>query len=343
MRTVRHLSVGVVVALLGAALVGCQQPPEQASSSGGESDVTIAVGGQAAMVYLPTTLADELGYYEDEGLNVSIEDFEGGSEALESLLAGSADVVSGFYDHTIQMAAEGKQIQSFVLMLRDPGLVLAVAPGSEGEISSIEDLEGKTVGVTAPGSSTDMFLKFLLSDHGLDPEAASVAEVGATTTAVAAMERGRVDAAVMVEPSLTALEQRAGDLSILADTRTPEGVQEVFGVDQYPAAVFYSTTDWIDGNRETAQKLATAITRALDYMQSHSAQEIMEAMPDAFVVNEKVYLEGLQNSLPMYSSDGVMQAEGPKEVYEVLSLSLEEVANADIELSKTYTNEFVQD
>jgi NitT/TauT family transport system substrate-binding protein len=325
----------------------CRETPNSAGGEGGgggeeTGEVTLAVGGQAAMVYLPTTLAQELGYYEEEGLDVSIEDFDGGSEALQSLLGGSADVVSGFYDHTIQMAAKGRELKSFVTMLKYPGLQLIVAPGHEDEIDSPADLEGKVVGVTAPGSSTDLFLKFLLSKNDLDPEAASVTAIGATSTAVAAMEKGKVDAGVMVEPAVAALEDRAGELEVLADTSTQEGVEEAFEVESYPASVLYSTSEWIEANPETAEKMARAIIKALEYVESHSVEEIMAEMPEEFVGGEpEIYKAGMEASLETFSTDGVMEEEGPEAVHEVLSLSLEEVESADIDVTNTYTNEFV--
>ena len=338
----------VIVASLALVVlaVACREAPSSSGGGAGGGDetgeVTIAVGGQAAMVYLPTTLAQELGYYEEEGLDVAIEDFEGGSEALQSLLGGSADVVSGFYDHTIQMAAKGKELKSFVTMLKYPGLKLIVAPGHESEIDSPADLDGKVVGVTAPGSSTDLFLKYLLSKNDLAPEAASVTAIGATSTAVAAMEKGKVDAGVMVEPAPSALEARAGELEVLADTSTQEGVEETFEVDSYPASVFYSSTEWIEANPETAEKLARAITKTLEYIESHSVEEIMAEMPEEFVGAEpEIYKAGMEASLETFSTDGVMEKEGPEAVYEVLSLSLDEVENADIDVTNTYTNEFV--
>jgi NitT/TauT family transport system substrate-binding protein len=341
-----RIVAGAAAVLLLVALAACRETPNSAASGGegNSNQVTIAVGGQAGMVYLPTTLAHELGYYEDEGLEVTIEDFEGGSEALQSLLAGSADVVSGFYDHTIQMAAEGRELQAFVTMLQYPGLKLVVAPDRAGEISSVADLDGEVVGVTAPGSSTDLFLKYLLAKNDMSADAASVTAIGATSTAVAALEKGKVAAGVMIEPAVAALDDRTGgSLEILADTTTQSQVEEVFGVESYPASVFYSTAEWIEANPETAGKLASAITKALQYVHEHSPQEIMQAMPDEFVGgNPEIYLEGLKSTLPTFSTDGIMQEDGPAAVEEVLSLSLPEVKNADIDLSNTYTNEFVE-
>ena len=97
--------------------------------------VRIAIGGQTQMVYLTTTLAQELGFYREEGLDVELQDFQGGAKALQALVGGSADVVSGYYDHTIQMAAEQRELVAFVTMLRYPGLVLATSPQAASSVA----------------------------------------------------------------------------------------------------------------------------------------------------------------------------------------------------------------
>src|SRR5207253_263161 len=147
------------------------------------AQIRIAVGGTAQLIYLPATLAQVLGYTADENLDVSLLDFPGGSKALEALLGGSADVVCGFYDHTIQMAAQGRDLKAFVTMLRYPGLVLVSA---SPKIRRVEDLAGKTVGVSSPGSSTHLMLNYLLAGHGLQPSSVSVASIGMSSTAVEA-------------------------------------------------------------------------------------------------------------------------------------------------------------
>src|SRR4051812_15864446 len=153
---------------------GCRQQ----TSSPHRTPVRMAVGSQTELVYLASTLAQQLGYYEQEGLNVAIADATGGSKALEALLGGSADVVTGFYDHTIQMAAEGKSIQAFVTMVRYPGAVAVLSPEGARKIHRLEDLKGATAGVTAPGSSSHFFLNFLLVKHGLSPSDLSVIGLG---------------------------------------------------------------------------------------------------------------------------------------------------------------------
>ena len=237
--------------------------------------MTIAVGGGACLCYLPTVLAKQLGEYEKAGLAVELVDLKGGSDALRAVLGGSADVVSGYFDHCVNLAAKKQELQSFVVYDRYPGEVLVVSPAHTSEIKSIKDLAGKKVGVSAPGSSTDFFLKFLLKKNGVDPAGVAVIGVGLGATAVAAMEQGQIDAAVMLDPSVTVLQGSHPDLRILSDTRTQKDTLDVFG-GEYPGGALYSTTAWVAGHEKEVQALTNAILNTLGWIHAHSAEEIMD-------------------------------------------------------------------
>ena len=111
-----------------------------------QSKVTIAIGGASCLCYLPTVLAKQLGEYEKAGVNVEMVDFKGGSQALTAVLGGSADVVSGYFDHCVNLAEKKQNMQAFVVYDRYPGLVLVVAPKNAATIKSVKDLAGKRVG-----------------------------------------------------------------------------------------------------------------------------------------------------------------------------------------------------
>ncbi len=161
--------IGLLVAVVAAAgSSACRQAGGDAGAH-----VRIAIGGQTQMVYLPTTLTQELGFYKEEGVEVELQDFEGGAKALQALIGGSADVVSGFYDHTIQMAAEGRPFTAFVVMLRYPGLVLMTSPQAADRITSVSALKGGIAGVTTPGSSSQLFLNVLLARHNVPIQSVS--------------------------------------------------------------------------------------------------------------------------------------------------------------------------
>jgi NitT/TauT family transport system substrate-binding protein len=329
------------IAVLAVTLTGCAGKPGAAGTSG---KVTIAVGGQPLLVYLPTTLADRLGYYAQEGVRVEIQDLQGGSKALQALQGGSVDVVSGYYDHTIQMQAKGREAVSFVSMLRLPSLALVVSPKSSRPINSVADLKGANIGVTSPGSSTDFFLKYLLVKHGMAADDARVHGIGGDTSAVAAMEQGQVDAAVMIDPSISQLQQRLGEakVKILVDARTVLGLRQDFGVDTYPAAVLYSTREWLNNNGDSARKLAKAIVRALQWIDQHAATEIADRMPAEYAAgNRDVYVKAIERAKESFTKDGVLKQDGAEAVRAVLAKFNPDVAQATIDLAKTYTNDYL--
>ena len=306
-----------------------------------QSKITVAVGGGACLCYLPTVLAKQLGEFEKAGLAVDLVDLKGGSDALKAVLGGSADVVSGYFDHCVNLAAKKQELVSFVVYDRYPGLVLVVAPSHNGEIKSIKDLAGKKVGVSAPGSSTDFFLKYLLKKNGLDPSGVSVIGVGLGATAVAAMEQGQIDAAVMLDPAVTVLQGSHSDLRILSDTRTQKDTLEVFG-GEYPGGALYSTAAWVGSHPKEVQALTGAILNTLAWIHSHSPEEVMAKMPEEMVGKDKaLYLAALKNTIPMYSETGKMDPKGADAVLAVFSEGSPDVAKANIDVTKTYTNQFV--
>jgi len=308
------------------------------------TNVRIAVGGQNQLIYLPATLAQELGLFREEGLNVELQDQAGGSKALQALIGGSADVVCGFYDHTIQMAAEGRELVAFVTMLRFPGLVLVTSPQSAEKVTKIEDLKGRIAGVTTAGSSSHMLLSYLLQQHGVGGEAVSITAIGTAATAIAAIEHGKVDAGMMTDPAVTLVSRRNPGVRVLADLRHADGVKAALGSTTYPASVLYAKGEWLRANRDTARRLARAVARTLVWIQTHSAQEIADKTPASMRGEDRaLYIDALANSMTMYSRDGIMDAEGAEAARKLLSQSIDKVRDATIDLSKTYTNEFVKD
>jgi sulfonate transport system substrate-binding protein len=306
-----------------------------------QSKVTLAVGGGSCLCYLPTMLAQALGEYEKAGVNVEIVDFKGGSESLKAVIGGSADVVSGYFDHCVNLAAKGQHLQSFVVYDRYPGFALVVSPKQTSAINSIKDLANKKIGVSAPGSSTDFFLKYMLSKNGVDPNSVGVIGVGLGATAVAAMEQGTIDAAIMLDPAVTILQGKNKDLKLLSDTRSQKDTLAVFG-GEYPGGALYTRAEWIASHEKEVQAMTNAIIATLKWIHSHTPEEIADKMPANLVGPDKAqYIAALKNTMPMYSETGRMDPKGAAAVLAVFSQSSPEVAKANIDLSKTYTNKYV--
>src|SRR5712671_5993243 len=200
-------------------------------------DVPIAVGGTTALYYLPLTITERLGYFKDEGLNVRISDFAGGTRSLEAVVGGSADVVSGAYEHTINMQSRKQNFQAFVLAGAAPQISVAISSKLAAKYKSPKDLKGLKVGVSAPGSSTNMVVNYLLAKGGLKPTDVAIIGIGAGAQVISAVDQGRVDVISQTDPAVTMLEKE-GKVKVIAETRTPEGTELLFG-GPMPAASFY--------------------------------------------------------------------------------------------------------
>ena len=324
----------LLLGLFLATPAAAQEKPELAK-------VRLAVGGQAALYYLPLVVTQRLGLFREAGVEVDISDFAGGSRALQALVGGSADVVTGAFDHTIQMQAKNQPVVALVELGQFPGFVLALLNAKAAAYRSPADLKGMKIGVTAPGSSTHFMALQLMAKSGLKPDDASFLGVGATTTAVAAVKRGEIDAIVNTDPAV-ALLQREGLIKIVADTRTRDGTREVYG-GIYPAAVMYAPPAFIEKNPRTVQALVNAFVRGLAFMRSHAPEEVAAVVPEEYALGDKpLYVQAIKNSLPMFSPDGRFAREGAETAYSVLKAFDPDVRNAKIDLAATYTDRFVE-
>lgn len=333
----------LLIATLILSACGGQGTPA-ASGAPEKSKVVLAVGGAECLCYLPTVLAYELGYFKEQGLEIEMQNMSGGSKALQALQGGSADVVSGYYEHTIRMQVkEGKEITTFVNFARYPGLVLVVSKKAEGRIKSVKDLKGANVGVSSPGSATHAFANFLLSKEGLKPSDISVVGIGLGATAVAALEQGSVDAAVLLDPAVTQLLNR-DSIKILVDTRTEADTKTTFG-SGYAAGGLYTTRGFLEQNPNTVQRLTNAIVKALQFIDANSAEEIAAKMPESYYAGDKaLYVSALKAAHPGYSRNGLMPQGAPQNTLDVLALSDEEVLSKkdSVKLERTYTDDFTK-
>lgn len=306
-----------------------------------KSKVSIAVGGKNLFYYLPLTIAEQLGYFKDEGLEVEISDFAGGSKALQALIGGSADVVSGAFEHTINMQAKGQMITAFVLQGRAPQIVFGVSNKNLPNYKSIADLKGKKIGVSAPGSSTNIMANFVLSKGGLKPTDVSFIGVGTAAGALSALRSGQIDAISNLDPVITMLQQK-NEIRVIADTRKLSDTNAFFG-GPMPAGTLYATEAFVKKYPNTTQALTNAMVRALKWLQTAGPSDIVKVVPESFLLGDRaLYLDAFMNIRGALSPDGRFPDAGAATALRTLTAFEPELANKKIDLSKTFTNEFVK-
>ncbi|MEZ0603350.1 ABC transporter substrate-binding protein [Paraburkholderia sp. IW21] len=329
-RTLRH------IAIASSLLFGLASQHATAADGG---KITIMVGGITKLIYLPARLTEQLGYFKDEGLDVELLSQPAGVDAENELLAGAVQAVVGFYDHTIDLQTKGKDVKAIVVFGQVPGEVEMVSTKAAETVKSMADVKGKTLGVTGLGSSTSFLTQYLAGQHGIQSTEYTMLPVGADASFIAAIKQGRIDAGMTTEPTVSAL-QKSGDAKVLVDMRSVEGTKAALG-GTYPASSLYVQAAWADSHKAEAAKLAHAFVRTMQFIHTHSAEEIAAKMPDDYQKDKPLYLSALKGSLPMFTKDGKMPADGPETVLKVLSAFNPSVKGKHIELAKTYTNEFV--
>lgn len=349
MRAVIGLAVVVAWVVAGCGTGASTSPsaptqPAAGPTNGGPPEKTslkIGVGGQGQIIYMPLTLADSLGLFKAEGLQVDIQDLKGGADALQAMIAGSTDATMGFYEHTIRTQTQGKEIIMIATCDLYPGLVMFAGKG-HADAKNITDLKGAKIGITSAGSSTEELVKFLYKKNGMDPAAAQTVAVGSGGAAVSALKNGLVDALVTVEPAASTI-QKTGDGTVLYDTRTEVGTRDVFG-GSWPAGGYYISADFKNQNPRTAQSLARVAVKTLEYIRDHSPEDIASKLPAQVFYpdgDQAGFAQVLSANMKMFSTDGKMPADGPNNVLETLKAADSNTDWSKVDLSKTFTNALV--
>jgi len=302
--------------------------------------ITLMVGGIDKIIYLPVKLAEQLGYFSAEGLEVELRSEWSGIHGVDVLLVGSVQGVVGFYDHTIYMQSKGKAVVSVIQFAQAPGEVELVSSRMPGPVRGMADLKDRTLGVTGLGSSTQFLSRYLALSAGLKLNQVTFVPVGTGDAFIDAMNRGAIQAGMTTEPTASRMIN-SGQARVLVDLRTPEDTAKALG-GPYPAACLYMQTAWVNHHKPEVQKLVNALVKALRYIQAHTAAEIAAHLPAGFYAGDKAtYIKALARSKPIFIPDGRMPLNGPAHVLKVLTRTEKSLLGKSIDLGSTYTLEFV--
>lgn len=306
-----------------------------------QPNVRLAVGGKVLVAYLPLTIAEQRGYFKEEGLNVEISDFQAGNKALQALVGGSADIGCGAYEHTIYMAAKGFPLKAIALQANSFGLVVALHKDKAASYHSLADLKGMKIGVTGPGSASAIGLRMLLSKASLTADDVSVIGVGGGAGAVAAVETGRLDAIANFDPAISLLE-RDGAIRIILDTRKQKGLEYLYG-GPFAASSFYVDARFAERHPRTVQAFVNAIGAALDWLSKASTDDIVAAVPPEYYAGDRaLYRTMIENNRERVSPDGRITAEAAQITYRNLAAFEDSLKDAKIDLASTYDNAFIE-
>ncbi len=333
MKVLETVRLAALTLVLAAGAAQAQAPEKK--------DIKLGVGGAPALYYLPLAVTEKLGYFKEQGLNVEINDFKGGAQSLTALVGGSVDVVTGAYEHTLRMQVKGQDILAVIELGRYPGIALAVKTDRADKIKSAADLKGARIGVTAPGSSTNMIVWYLMAKAGLKPDDASYVGVGTGPSAIAAIQKGEIDAISNIDPVIAKLESTK-DIIVLAETRTTEGTTKVFG-GPMSAAVLYMKRDFVEKSPNTVQALVNSLYKGLKWLEKATPEQVADAVPKEYWLGDReLYTAAVKANMQVYSRDGIVSDGSQKRSLDFLRQFDKEIAAANVDPAKTWDDRFVK-
>jgi NitT/TauT family transport system substrate-binding protein len=338
-------SVGVLAASLaacgssGSSSASGSATGQNAAATSGLPTVTLMVGGIDKQIYLPYQLAQDLGFYKKYGVNVQLSTEQtGGVGAETAMVSGQVDMAGAWYVHAIDFQAKGKNVVDVVQLSGAPGEREMCAKRSG--VTSPAQWKGKSLGVTDIGSGTDELTVYLAARYHLTSKEISRVAVGAGPTFVAALQHGRIACGMTTQPTAGAIQTQGIGTSVI-NLATTGGAQQWLG-GAYPAAGVLARADWVASHQAVVQKVVDALVATMHWIATHSAADIANAMPPAYVSNglttKAAYIAELAQDKGQFLPNGMMPASGPPTV-----LAIEKFTGnvtGPVNLAGTYTNKY---
>jgi NitT/TauT family transport system substrate-binding protein len=329
-------AAGVILAV--SACGGASSSTSTASATQTAS-LKIMVGGLNKQIYLPNMLTQQLGYFKAQNLDVTLIDEGSGQGSETEVVAGNVDAGSGSYNHTIELQAAGKSIETVCQFGIAPGEAEMVDARKARSITSVRDLKGRNLGVTDIGSGTQTLTMALLGRAGISSDQAHYVAVGAGDTFIAGIQQGKIDAGMTTEPTISRLIQ-SGVGKVLVDLRTPTSTRAALGGD-YPFIGVFLQNTYVNSHKGVVQRLVNAYVKTLKWMHAHTASEIAAKMPaDYYAGNKDLYVAALKNQLSIFGTDCKMPAAGPQTVLKIEQQDVSSFKGKSANLTQTFTNTF---
>ncbi len=301
--------------------------------------VTIALTSKSSLSFLPLLLAERLGYFEAESVEVEFLELGSGARAVQAVRDGQADVVGESYEQTIALQRQSQFMRAFVLMARAPQVAMGVSSKTMPRLRSAQELRGRRIGVAAPGSSSDTLVRLVLQQAGMSAADVQLLELPAANVALTALRAGEIDAISYPEPLMTMCELRS-DVRIIADMRTLKGTQELCG-GPLPAACLVASDLFLQRQQAAAQAVANAVVHALKWLQTAGPSDMIKTVPEPFMLGDRgVYLAAFNKLRESIALDGMISDEGVRSAMRVQSRIRGGINPGQISLGRTFTNTF---
>lgn len=300
-------------------------------------DVKIGVGPAGVIGYMPTYIAQGLGYFKDlekKDIRVALINFKGGTPTALALLGKDIDFANMVLTHVIKSKAKGKDLK-FLLTFFNSQVMAMIGQADQKDLQSPKDLAGKKIGVTRLGSATYMLARHILRHYGLDPKDAEYVPVGAAGSVVA-WKKKAVDAMVHLDPWISDLVN-SGAAKMLYDVRSVENTIKLYG-SAHPSSGLITRPDYIQEHPEVVQEIVNVYARTLRWIHSHTPEQIAQVAPQ----NLGWKVSYIRNNISGLSKDGAVLDEGVATVIKYLKKDKLLASDFNYPFSTFYDDSFIK-
>lgn len=266
----RAISTCVVAG--GLVLAACGGGGSGTADTNGDGSTNIQVGTLPLANAAPLYLGMDKGFFQDEGLKIELQVGGGGADIIPALIAGENQF--GFIGVVSAIQARARGVPVTSVAISDQGAAVdseatdvLVAP-ADSDITTLQDLKGKTIAVNAVGGQAELLIKGALVTESIDPSSVTLLEVPPSET-LAALRQGRVDVAYAPEPFLTE--------TLGTETIRPIDAPLVTMQPNILNGVYAASESYVQQNPEVVDSFARAMNRSVTYTQEHP-QEARETI-----------------------------------------------------------------
>ncbi|GAB3630574.1 nitrate ABC transporter substrate-binding protein [Pandoraea terrae] len=302
--------------------------------------IVLLVDEIKAIRNFPVVLAERLGYLNDGNVTVTVMNTRDDMPHAEMLMDGRVDAVMAYYHHNVVNQAHRMSTEAIVTLGVTPGAKVLVAGQAKDKYKTLADLKGSRFIAGGAGSSKSTVANALMLEGGNQISDYTRLGTDGKERNVDAMRNGAADFVVAPTPDGDFYESK-GVATVFADLTTVEGTRKQFGT-LFPSSTVYMSSARVKAHPEIARHLANAFVRTLQYINSHTPEQIEAIIPQEITGKDRAaYLKVLKEEIPMFATDGRMPADGAAKEWRVLSEF--NPAYKSVKVDQTYTNTFVDE
>ena len=325
---------------MGMGVASAWLLPNLSNAASSPQKITIALAAKSSLYHLPLVLADQLGMFKTENLQIDWLECDSGLQAVQAALNGQADVISGAFEHALDLQARGLNYRAFVLQGRTPQMSVGLVSRKAIAMKSLTDLKSVRLGISSLGSATHWLAQHWIYKSNLSADNFQFVELGANTSNVMeAIRSGAVDALCYVDPIMHYLEQK-NDLRLLTDTRSFLSSQRMFGGSMLSACLI-GKAEFLQKRADVGLILTLGVVRALQWLKTAGPSDILKLVPSVNWMGDRaIYLGALDKVRDSYSLDGVFSADALQNTWRVRASRVTNDRANWTTLGQSFTNEF---